>query len=85
MKRNERNIIQLDTKHGPVQFSQIAGFIARRIVCPLAKGQDVHAGDVFGIIKFGSGIEMVLPSSVELRVKRGDKVYAGETILGEFA
>jgi len=84
MKRNERNTIDLDTKYGRIQVSQIAGLIARRIVCPLKQGQMVQAGELFGMIKFGSGMEVVLPSSFRLQVKKGDRVLAGETVLCEF-
>ena len=65
-------------------FKQIAGFVARRIVCPLKSGDTVIAGERFGMIKFGSRVDVLLPLSVELRIKTGDVTIAGETILGEF-
>ena len=65
-------------------FKQIAGFLARRIVCPLKSGDSVIAGEGFGMIKFGSRVDMFFPLSVDLRTKIGDITIAGETILGEF-
>ena len=63
---------------------QIAGLIARRIVCGLGLGQAVAQGERFGMIRFGSRVEVYLPSGTAVRVKAGDKVKAGETVLAEF-
>ncbi len=65
-------------------FKQIAGFIARRIVCPLKSGDTVNVGDRFGMIKFGSRVDVFLPLSVNIDVNVGDVTRAGETILGKF-
>ena len=60
---------------------QIAGLVARRIVSNLVKGQEVHRGERFGIIRFGSRLDIYLPAGAEVRVKAGQSVRAGETVL----
>jgi phosphatidylserine decarboxylase len=82
-KRNERTEIGINSKNGKVMFTQIAGFVARRIVCPLREGDDVLMGNRFGMIKFGSRSDVYAPKNWKLEVKIGDKVTAGETILFE--
>ena len=61
---------------------QIAGFVARRIVCRLEPGQAVAAGDRYGLIRFGSRMDHILPAGSEIKVALGEKVKAGETIIG---
>ncbi len=61
---------------------QIAGLIARRIVCRAEKGDQVVAGQRFGLIRFGSRVDLYLPLSTQVRVSEGQKVTAGETVLG---
>lgn len=80
--RNERMLIGIENRGQRLLFKQIAGFIARRIVCELSEGQKVHAGDRFGMIKFGSRVDVLLPLNCELKVKMRDKVFGGSTILG---
>jgi phosphatidylserine decarboxylase len=63
---------------------QIAGLIARRIVCGLRLGQAVCQGERFGIIRFGSRVEVYLPAGARVRVKAGQKVKAGESVLADF-
>lgn len=82
--RNERMMIGISGKYGKVLFSQVAGTVARRIITDLKVGQNVKAGERFGMIKFGSRVDIIIPDSVSLRVKVGDKVTAGETILFEY-
>ncbi|MDP3582572.1 MAG: phosphatidylserine decarboxylase family protein [Ignavibacteria bacterium] len=82
-KRNERTEIGIDSKHGKMMFTQVAGFVARRIVCPLKEGESVKMGNRFGMIKFGSRSDVFAPKKWKLKVKVGDKVTAGETILFE--
>lgn len=82
-KRNERTEIGIDSKHGKMMFTQVAGFVARRIVCPLKEGESVTMGNRFGMIKFGSRSDVFAPKKWKLKVKMGDKVTAGETILFE--
>jgi phosphatidylserine decarboxylase len=61
---------------------QIAGLIARRIVCRAEKGDKVTAGERFGMIRFGSRVDLYLPLSTRVTVNMGEKVRAGETVLG---
>ena len=65
-------------------FVQIAGLIARRISCELKEGQSVCRGDRFGIIRFGSRVDVYLPDGARLLAKEGQTVRAGETVLADF-
>ncbi len=79
---NERNELLIRSKKGrEILLVQIAGLIARRIVCYLSEGSKVVKGERFGLIRFGSRLDIYLPLDVELRVKVGQKVKAGETML----
>lgn len=80
-ERNERNEIGILGKHGKVFFTQVAGAMARRIVSELEPGQAVKAGERFGMIKFGSRSDIIVPKKWNVNVKLGDKVFAGESIL----
>ncbi|HUI30685.1 MAG TPA: phosphatidylserine decarboxylase family protein [Candidatus Acidoferrales bacterium] len=80
--RNERMLIGIENKGARVLFKQIAGFIARRIVCNLSEGQTVTAGERFGMIKFGSRVDVLLPLNCDVKVKLNDKIFAGSTIIG---
>ncbi|MGN8226476.1 phosphatidylserine decarboxylase family protein [Gracilimonas sp. BCB1] len=64
-------------------FRQITGFLARRIVYNIKEGDEIKAGERFGIMKFGSRMDVVVPGNVEVKVKPGDTTRAGESILGE--
>jgi phosphatidylserine decarboxylase len=79
---NEQTEIGLDFGSGKLIFKQIVGILARRIVCNLDEGQKVGGGDVFGMIHFGSRAELFLPDNIEVLIKPGQKVKAGETIIG---
>jgi len=81
---NERNTILLQTADGrEIMTVQIAGLIARRIVCWLKEGMQVSRGERFGLIRFGSRVEVFLPHGSTLLVRVGEKVRAGETPIGE--
>jgi phosphatidylserine decarboxylase len=81
---NERNTVLIRTDDGrEIMTVQIAGLIARRIVCWLKEGMKVKKGERFGLIRFGSRVEVFLPLGSTLLVKVGDKVRAGETPIGE--
>jgi phosphatidylserine decarboxylase len=81
---NERNTVMIRTDDGrEILTVQIAGLIARRIVCWLKEGAKVKKGERFGLIRFGSRVEVFLPLGSTLLVKIGDKVRAGETPIGE--
>ncbi len=80
---NERNAIQIRTENGSAIWAvQIAGLIARRIVCWVAVGDAVKKGERFGLIRFGSRVDVYLPPDSRIAVKIGQKVRAGETPLG---
>lgn len=79
---NERNTIGIEGKRIRILVHQITGFVARRIVCHVKEGDHLHIGDRFGLIKFGSCTEIVVPASVEIKVKPGDKVRGATTIIG---
>lgn len=79
---NERMYVGMSTVHGPVMLVQIAGFLARRIVCRLRKGDVLESGQRYGMIKMGSKVDVYLPSGVKLAISTGQKVFAGRTVLG---
>jgi phosphatidylserine decarboxylase len=78
---NEQTLITIDTGAYSVSFKQIAGVLARRIICNLREGDRVTRGQRMGMIKFGSRTDVLLPASVSLRVKSGDRVKGGVSIL----
>jgi len=79
---NEQTLITIDDGVHSVSFKQIAGLLARRIVCNLKTGDVVQRGQRMGMIKFGSRVDVLMPAEVELRVKKGDRVKGGESVLG---
>lgn len=81
---NERMEIQMDTPYGAIQFTQLAGLIARKIVCRLNPGQSVNSGEKFGLIKFGSRMDVYFPNKATVKVQIGDTVKGGITILADF-
>lgn len=82
-RENERNIVHLESPGGLVVFSQVAGFLARRIVFHPKTGDHVSTGERIGMIRFGSRVDVYLPETFSFKVRIGQKVTAGETILGE--
>lgn len=81
---NEQNAVVMRSADGrSLVFVQIAGFLARRIVCRLRVGDRCDRGDRMGMIKLGSRVDIFVAGDVELRVRPGDRVRAGETVLGE--
>ena len=82
-EENERSEFGIKSKYGKVFFTQVAGFVARRIVYTLKIGDDVTMGNRFGMIKFGSRVDVVVNNKWEAKVKKDDIVKAGETILFE--
>ncbi len=80
---NERNLIRLRTDGGKeIIFVQIAGILARRIISDLKEGMPVRKGERFGMICYGSRLDVYLPPETEIAVSKGESVIAGETILG---
>ncbi|WP_152045551.1 phosphatidylserine decarboxylase [Aureimonas psammosilenae] len=82
---NERNSMVIDTPKGEIGVVQIAGLVARRILCFSATGDRVEAGERFGLIRFGSRLDIYLPEGAKPRVAEGQKAVAGETVIAEFA
>ncbi|MBK8947061.1 MAG: phosphatidylserine decarboxylase family protein [Ignavibacteriae bacterium] len=82
-ERNERSEIGITSKFGKVLFTQVAGMVARRIVYDLNLGDSVKIGERFGMIKFGSRVDVIVPKSWKILVEEGDLTTAGETILFE--
>jgi phosphatidylserine decarboxylase len=81
-EENERKVLVLRTKTGlPVVVKLVAGLIARRIVCPLEPGDVLAKGEKIGLIRFGSRVELLLPSSCQLHVTAGQRVRGGESII----
>jgi len=80
-EQNEKNIIKISNGTYNYFVVQIAGLIARRIVCNVNKNQDLKKGDRIGIIKFGSRVDLYLPKSNKVLVSKGQKVIGGETII----
>ncbi|MDX9757886.1 MAG: phosphatidylserine decarboxylase family protein [Bacteroidota bacterium] len=78
---NERTHIGVNTGEWKVLFKQIAGFVARRIVAPVSVGDSATVGERFGMIKFGSRVDVLMPLDAEVLVKMDQHVVAGETVL----
>jgi len=81
---NERHDLVLDTERGRVEVAQIAGLLARRIVCRAVPGQLLGKGDRFGLIRFGSRTDVSLPGSAVPLVDKGDRVYGGSSAIARF-
>ena len=81
---NERQAVRMETEDGQeIAFVQIAGLVARRILCSLANDQSVRAGERFGMIRFGSRVDVFLPEGVTPMVCVGQTTIAGETVLAD--
>lgn len=82
---NERNAVVVEDRRGArILFVQIAGQLARRIVCKVAVGDEVRRGDRYGMIMFGSRLDLYVPEVLKLRVGIGDRTTAGVTIVGSY-
>ena len=79
---NEQTLVRFATADGDVWVKLIAGLVARRIVCRVKPGQKVEGGERIGLIRFGSRVDCILPEAAVLRVRRGQTVKGGSTILG---
>ncbi len=80
-EENAQVALVIDSPYGRITVKQIVGLIARRIVCHAQLGQMAVKGERYGLMRFGSRMDVTVPSSAELKVKVGDKVQAGSTIL----
>lgn len=83
-EENERTLIGIDDNGNKVLFKQIAGAVARRIVANVKVGQQVKMGERFGMIKFGSRVDVILPREMNLSIKLNNRVVAGETIIAKY-
>jgi len=80
---NEQNGVAIVTPGGrTVTYVQVAGMVARRIVCDLKEGDSVRQGQRVGMIRFGSRVDLYLPAEARLSVVPGDRVRAGESVIG---
>ena len=82
--KNERIEISIETKFGIIKVKQIAGLVARRILCYAKVGEKMLAGGRLGFIRFGSRTDIILPASINLEIKLDQKVFGGETVIGEY-
>lgn len=80
-EKNEQNRIEMDTAWGPVAVTQIAGWLARRIVCHLEDGVTVKRGQKLGLIKFSSRTDIELPPGIEILVQQNQKLRGGESVI----
>ena len=80
---NEQVVTVLSHASGQFKIKQIAGLIARRILCYAEPGQKMHKGGRLGFIRFGSRTDLIMPSNVNVKVEVGEKVFGGETIIGQ--
>ena len=78
---NEQNVVVIENENCSVQVKQIAGLLARRIVCWVKPGDTLQRGQRFGLIKFGSRVDVLMPSDANLKVRKGDRVKGGSTVL----
>lgn len=81
---NEQNVITIQTPRGEMAFKQIAGVIARRVICWKSVGESVARGERVGMIRFGSRVDVWLPNGAEMTVRRGQRVYGGSSILAKW-
>jgi phosphatidylserine decarboxylase len=80
---NERNAVTIEGENITVVCTQIVGILARRIVCRCKPGDHLERGELYGLIKFGSRTDLLMPENIKVCVKVGDKVRGGETIIAE--
>lgn len=81
---NEQNVISIGTPAGEMTFKQIAGAIARRVLCWKSEGAEVARGERIGMIRFGSRVDVWLPSEAEIIVRRGQQVHGGSSIVAKW-
>jgi phosphatidylserine decarboxylase len=81
---NEQMHLGIETPYGKLLMKQIAGILARRVICYPKAGDSVEAGQRMGLMKFGSRVDLLMPLGTKINVKVGDRVRGGVTVLGEF-
>lgn len=83
-EKNERQLVAMESRDGrPLAFVQIAGLVARRIICKISEGQTLLAGERMGMIRFGSRVDVYLPPDVAPQVALGQRCVAGETVIAD--
>jgi len=80
---NEQNILTIRGRETRIVVKQIAGLIARRVVCWKRPGDPMERGELFGLIRFGSRVDVLLPRDIKILVKVGDRVRGGSSVIGE--
>ena len=83
-EQNERTEILIETRFGSMVVKQIAGLVARRILCYAKRNKKMLVGDRLGFIRFGSRTDIILPNNITLNVELDQKVYGGQTIIGKY-
>jgi phosphatidylserine decarboxylase len=81
---NEQNILTIRHRDSRLVVRQVAGILARRVVCWKKPGQNLDRGEPIGLIRFGSRVDILLPTDAQALVKEGDRVRGGSSIVGEF-
>ncbi len=81
---NEQNVIRLQTERGRIVFKQIAGWVARRVVCWKVPGDTVALGERIGLIRFGSRMDVWLPNEAEILARRGETVTGGVSVIARW-
>jgi len=81
--RNERSHVLIDTEHGPVEVIQIAGTATRRIVSYVKEGDNLAKGQRFGMIRFGSRVDVTVPDNFDISCEKGNKLYAGKSVIAK--
>ncbi|MDG1286447.1 MAG: phosphatidylserine decarboxylase [Rickettsiales bacterium] len=82
-EENERQMLTVENAKCKVGFVQIAGFVARRILCDIKLGDEVETGQRFGLIRFGSRVDVFLPKGAKIKVREGQRSIGAETVLAE--
>lgn len=82
-EENERQLLTVESSKAKIGFVQIAGFVARRIICNIKQGDEVQTGERFGLIRFGSRVDVYLPKLADVKVREGQRSIGGETVLAE--
>ncbi len=84
IRGNARIDVELESKYGLVKFTQLSGLVARKISCRVKSGDSLDTGERFGLIYFGSRMEVLLPPAADIKVKPGDRVSAGASVIASF-
>ena len=82
--KNQQSDVGIATNYGKIIFKQLTGLLARRIECRLEEGNQVKAGEIYGMIHFGSRAELFIPLDAKVMVEKGDKVKGGLSVIAEF-